>query len=250
MRNAKAVIAHESSCASRSPRLLTPRPLAYLRRAVTLGFALDSLLIVPSGVLMDRRGRKLTGVPAFLLLAAGVALIPAAHSPSGLAAVGALLGCGNGLSAGISGTLAADFSPPAPDTGAFLGLWRLVADAGSLVGPVAAGALARRTNLGVAARCVGLFGAGGAAWLALVVPETGAVAATRAGRASNAAAAAAAAASPSAPPRRSSARGYDGGKSGGGWARAIRNARRALAAWMRGGTAAARRSEGLRLLNV
>jgi MFS family permease len=219
-------------------------------RAVTLGFALDSLLIVPSGVLMDRRGRKLTGVPAFLLLAAGVALIPAAHSPSGLAAVGALLGCGNGLSAGISGTLAADFSPPAPDTGAFLGLWRLVADAGSMVGPVAAGALARRTNLGVAARCVGLFGAAGAAWLALVVPETGSGGAARAGRI--AAAAAAAAPTTKAPPRRSGARGYDGAKGGGGggWARAIRSARRALAARLRGGAAAARRADGLRLLNV
>ena len=101
--------------------------------AVTIGFALDSALIVPSGVVMDKRGRKLTGVPAFLLLAAGVALIPAATTPRGLVLVGALLGCGNGLSAGISGTLAADLGPPAPDTGAFLGLWRFVADAGSLV---------------------------------------------------------------------------------------------------------------------
>jgi MFS family permease len=188
--------------------------------AVTLGFALDSLLIVPSGVLMDRRGRKLTGVPALLLLAAGVALIPSAQTPHGLAAVGILLGCGNGLSAGISGTLAADFSPPAPDTGAFLGLWRFVADGGSLVGPVAAGALSRRTNLGVAARCVGLFGVASAVWLAVMVEEKG-------GRDTT--------------PRRPAG-------AGGGWAKALRRARRALAARLRAGLG--RRQDGLRLLNA
>ena len=203
--------------------------------AVTIGFALDSALIVPSGVVMDRRGRKLTGVPAFLLLAAGVALIPAATTPRGLVLVGALLGCGNGLSAGISGTLAADLGPPAPDTGAFLGLWRFVADAGSLVGPVAAGALSRATSLRVAARCVGLFGAAGAAWLAFVVPETARVARPR---------------------QRAAADGRSGKAPRGarrsaweGWARAVRAARRSLAARLRA-AGIGRRPDGLRLLSV
>lgn len=195
--------------------------------AVTLGFALDSLLIVPSGMLMDRKGRKLTGVPAFLLLAVGIALIPSAQTPQSLAAIGALLGCGNGLSAGISGTLAADFSPPAPNTGAFLGLWRFVADAGSLVGPVVAGFLSERTSLSVAAHCVGLLGLGGAAFLSLAVPETGVTA--RVGE------------------RRVKSVSSRGGASD--VRRAVRGWRRSLAAWLRG-SARARRSDGLRLLNV
>ena len=200
--------------------------------AVTIGFAWDSALIVPSGVVMDKRGRKLTGVPAFLLLAAGVALIPSATTPRGLILVGALLGCGNGLSAGISGTLAADLGPPAPDTGAFLGLWRFVADAGSLVGPVAAGALSRATSLRVAARCVGLFGAAGAAWLALVVPETARVARPRQRDAAT-------------PAARGKARRGVWGE----WARAVRAARRSLAARLRA-AGIARRPDGLRLLSV
>ena len=205
--------------------------------AVTIGFALDSALIVPSGVVMDKRGRKLTGVPAFLLLAAGVALIPAATTPRGLVLVGALLGCGNGLSAGISGTLAADLGPPAPDTGAFLGLWRFVADAGSLVGPVAAGALSRTTSLRVAARCVGLFGAAGAAWLALAVPETARVR-PRQREASQSVT----------QPRGKAPRGSRRG-AWERWARAARAFRRSLAARLRA-AGLSDRPDGLRLLNV
>jgi len=195
--------------------------------AATVGFLLDSALIVPAGMVMDARGRKPTSVPAFLLLSAGVAAIPAAQSAAGLAAVGALLGCGNGLSAGISGTLAADFSPPAPDTGAFLGLWRLVADAGSLVGPVAAGWLSKRTSLTVAARLIGLFGCAGAAWLALMVPETGGQDAAARKRERLRATHSAAA-------RQAS------------WATHSRRTRRALAAWLRG----RRRPDAMRLLHT
>lgn len=77
----------------------------------------------------------------------------------------ALLGVGNGLSAGISSTLAADFAPPAPATGAFLGVWRVITDGGSMLGPVVGGWLKQRFQLERAAVLVGLLGLLGAAWL-------------------------------------------------------------------------------------
>lgn len=237
-----------------------------------------------------RFSRKATGVPAFVILSAGVAAIPLAVRPptlchflsscvvpcrtdaplfparmsaschhltsprlatphlgalpqrtaTELALVSALLGVGNGLSAGISSTLAADFAPPAPATGAFLvrrplfffffffpfsqrsvvprecrvgdstsacgegpglcrgtiesllkaslspsqnrkkmhlapppllsqGVWRVITDGGSMLGPVLGGWLKQRFRLERAALCVGAAGLLGAAWLSFVV---------------------------------------------------------------------------------
>lgn len=169
----------------------------------------------------DRFSRKATGVPAFVILSAGVAAIPLAvrrkllqprrlsftsrhklsfrspgacvrgfdvretrrrlrcyFSPSApqrtateLALVSAVLGAGNGLSAGISSTLAADFAPPAPATGAFLGVWRVITDGGSMLGPVLGGWLKQRFGLPRAAVIVGGLGLLGALWLTLVVRQ-------------------------------------------------------------------------------
>ena len=64
------------------------------------------------------------------LLAIGHVLVPFTHTTGTLMAVGVLMGIGNGASSGLVMTLGADLAPPA-DRARFLGIWRLLADAGA-----------------------------------------------------------------------------------------------------------------------
>jgi MFS family permease len=131
----------------------------------------DLSLFYPAGLLMDRRGRKFAIVPSFLVQAAGLALVPATQGFATLLGVGLLLGFGNGLSAGSMMTLGADLAPPEA-LGEFLGVWRLVGDAGSSGGPLLVGAVADVLDLGLAAVAVAAVGIAAAAVFAYRVPET------------------------------------------------------------------------------
>ncbi|MEJ2288250.1 MAG: MFS transporter, partial [Deinococcales bacterium] len=143
----------------------------------TVGFILsasafaDMTLFYPAGWLMDRRGRKFAIVPSFLLQAVGLALVPLTQGFATLLAVAVLLGFGNGLSAGTMMTLGADLAPREA-LGEFLGVWRLVGDAGSSGGPLLVGAVADVLDLGLAAVAVAVVGLGAALVFAYRVPET------------------------------------------------------------------------------
>ena len=138
---------------------------------VALSGGVDMLLFYPAGQVMDRRGRRATGVPSLALLSLGLALLPFASGFASLLAVGLLLGLGNGLSAGFVMTLGADLSPAAGRS-RFLGIWRLVGDVGSAGGPMAVGALAAAVSLPTAATATAAVGVAGALLLAFVVGET------------------------------------------------------------------------------
>lgn len=131
----------------------------------------EMVLVYPAGWLMDRRGRKFAIVPSFLLQAAGLALVPATHGFGALLGVAVLMGLGNGLSSGGMMTLGADLAPPEA-LGEFLGLWRLVGDAGSTGGPLLVGVVADVLDLGLAAVAVAAVGLLAAAVFAYRVPET------------------------------------------------------------------------------
>ena len=131
----------------------------------------EMVLVYPAGWLMDRRGRKFAIVPSFLVQAAALALVPATHGFSGLLGVALMMGLGNGLSAGTMMTLGSDLAPPEA-LGEFLGVWRLVGDAGSTGGPLLVGAVADVLDLGVAAVAVAVVGLAAAAVFAYRVPET------------------------------------------------------------------------------
>ena len=131
----------------------------------------EMVLVYPAGWLMDRRGRKHAIVPSFLVQAAALALVPATQGFSGLLAVALMMGLGNGLSSGTMMTLGADLAPPQA-LGEFLGVWRMVGDAGSTGGPLLVGAVADILDLGVAAVAVAAVGLAAAAVFAYRVPET------------------------------------------------------------------------------
>ena len=138
---------------------------------LSLSYALDMLMFVPAGQIMDRRGRKYAYVPSFLLQSAAMAVIPLTGSFWTLALTTMVLGIGNGLGSGTMLTLGADLSPDR-GRGEFLGLWRFVGDSGSAAGPLAVGEVAEVAGLHTAPLVIAAVGVLGAVLLATLVPET------------------------------------------------------------------------------
>ena len=138
---------------------------------MTVAAVVDVAMFFPAGLVMDRFGRKVAAVPSFAVMAVGVALIPAAADFGGLLAAAAVIGLGNGLGSGTMMTLGADLAPPGA-TGEFLGLWRLIGDAGALGGPLAVGFVASAFGLTGGAFVLTGIGFAAALTLALLVRET------------------------------------------------------------------------------
>ena len=131
--------------------------------------AVDMALFYPGGAIMDRFGRAYVAVPSMIILGFGLALLPLTSGPWTVGLVAALMGLGNGISAGIVLTLGAD-AAPAQDRARFLGGWRLCADLGSALGPLMISGISLLLPLAAAALIMGGVAALGAAWLARWVP--------------------------------------------------------------------------------
>ena len=138
---------------------------------LSLSYALDMLMFVPAGQIMDRRGRKYAYVPSFLLQSAAMALIPLTETFWTLALTTMAMGVANGLGSGTMLTLGADLSPDR-GRGEFLGMWRFVGDGGSAAGPMVVGEVAEVAGLHTAPLVVAAVGVLGAVLLATLVPET------------------------------------------------------------------------------
>ena len=145
--------------------------VAQIGLIMTSAALLDVAMFFPAGIVMDKFGRKVAAVPSFAVMAVGVSLIPWAESFSGLLVAAMVIGFGNGLGSGTMMTLGADLAPKGA-TGEFLGLWRLIGDAGQVGGPLVVGAMAGA--LGLANSAFALAGVGIAATLtlSLLVRET------------------------------------------------------------------------------
>ncbi len=132
---------------------------------------IDSVMFPLVGYVMDRFGRKYVGVPAYLILAGGFALVPLAENFGMLMLVGLLVGLGNGLSSGLVLTMGVDFAPK-NNPSEFLGVWRFVSDAGGAAGPQVIGGLAAVVTLGTASVITAGLGVFGAGVLLFLVRET------------------------------------------------------------------------------
>ncbi|MDR0836671.1 MAG: MFS transporter [Propionibacteriaceae bacterium] len=134
--------------------------------AISLVF--EVVLVIPSGAVMDRVGRRWVAAPTMLIMGLGYALLPFTHVPLTITMVASLLGFGNGLSAGIIMTLAADASPEVGRAQFFAG-WRVFSDVGQSAGPLVVSAVALFAPLWAAALALAaiswLGGAGFMRWL-------------------------------------------------------------------------------------
>ena len=141
--------------------------------ATSLIFALssgiDMTLFYVGGSVMDRFGRRWVSVPSMVIMGLCFALLPLADSLVGVALFAAMLGLGNGISAGVVMTIGSDFSP-ALGRPQFLAGWRLTTGLGQAAGPLLITLVAAVAPLGLAALMIGAIGIGGAGWLWKWVP--------------------------------------------------------------------------------
>lgn len=138
---------------------------------VTLSAAIDMAMFYPAGMIMDRFGRKYASVPSFFIQGIGMALIPLAGTFGGLLMATLVIGFGNGIGSGTMLTLGSDLAPK-DSMGEFLGLWRLIGDAGSTGAPMVVGGIADLVGLSLATLVMAGVGFAAAGVLARLVPET------------------------------------------------------------------------------
>jgi len=135
--------------------------------AVVVGIsgAIDFALFYASGQIMDRFGRLWAAIPALVLMSGGFLALSFTHDlPQALiwfAALGAVLGLGNGISSGILMTIGADLAPQSSPA-AFLGSWRTLADAGGALAPLLISGITAAASLPVACAGMGAIGIAGA----------------------------------------------------------------------------------------
>jgi MFS family permease len=126
--------------------------------------AVELALFLPAGMGADRWGRRVVATSSLAVMASGVLALAAMQSPPGVATAALLLAVGSGLGAGIVKTLGADLAPVA-DRATFLGVWGLLAEAGSAGGPLLLAALFALVPFGAATALTGLLCLAGAGWL-------------------------------------------------------------------------------------
>jgi MFS family permease len=132
--------------------------------------AADMLLFYPAGKVMDEFGRLAIALPAMLVMGVSMMLLPFTGSVLTLTIVAVVMSLGNGIGSGIMMTLGADAAPGAGRV-PFLGLWRLVGDAGNAVGPVIVSAVAYAFTLAAGIASVGFVGVLAAAGLLRWTPR-------------------------------------------------------------------------------
>jgi len=138
---------------------------------ISISAAIDMSLFLPTGWIMDRLGRKVAVVPAFAIMAVGMAIVPWVGSAAGLTLAASLMGLGNGLSSGTMLVIGADLAPE-EGRGEFLGVWRFIGDMGATSGPLMVGGVADVISLPAAALFVAFSGILASSIFVLGVPET------------------------------------------------------------------------------
>ena len=138
---------------------------------ISAGAAMDLLLFIPAGIIMDRGGRKVAASICIGTFSLGVLMLPLSSGLPGFLIASLLIGLGNGFGAGINMTFGTDLAPSRA-VSTFLGAWRLFGDMGQSAGPAIVGALAAAAGLSAALFVTAGIGAVGLFVIAVIAPET------------------------------------------------------------------------------
>ena len=130
----------------------------------------DMALFYPAGKIMDVYGRLAIALPAMTILGVTMALLPLTHGLVTLTLVAMAMSFGNGIGAGIMMTLGADTAPVAGRL-RFLGIWRVLGDAGNAVGPLVVSVIASVASLAAGIVTVGSLGLAASVGLYILVPK-------------------------------------------------------------------------------
>ena len=106
------------------------------------------LMIAPTGILLDTRGRKAVVIPSALIAAAVFLAFPLAQQMWQLSVLGGLTGVATGLALGSMATYTYDVIP-AHARGRLQTLRRIIGDSGALLGPILGGLVADRFGAGM-----------------------------------------------------------------------------------------------------
>ncbi len=136
------------------------------------GGLIETAMVIPAGILMDRYGRKPSVVPCTLGLGLSLMLLPLSRGTGGLILVMVLMSLTNGIGSGVNMTISSDLAPRRAAS-EFLGIWRFITDSSQIVGPSLAGAAAGLFSLGLAPVAAGALGVGAGLLLLFGLSETG-----------------------------------------------------------------------------
>lgn len=138
---------------------------------VTVSTAADLALFPAAGWIMDRFGRLKAMIPAFGLIACGLVALGLSQSTVQVVLAGALIGIGNGLSAGSMLTLGSDLAPAA-SPGPFLAGMGVMQAIGGVGGPLLVGVVGDAMGLGAASIALAIVMVGAIVWLAVRIGES------------------------------------------------------------------------------
>jgi DHA1 family multidrug resistance protein-like MFS transporter len=138
--------------------------------AITAGNLLNLATIAAAGVLVDRYGRKPVIVPSCLLSAAAFAGFAYAMSYPAFVLSAVLWGIGSALG-GSTAAYAADQAPPGGN-GVTMGIYRMLSDAGYIIGPALMGIIAQSAGTQSALLTAAVIAVVAMVPFALLAPET------------------------------------------------------------------------------
>lgn len=142
---------------------------------IGVGLALASLaglvIIYPSGMLVDRIGRKAVIVPGTLTAAAAMVMFLLASSYGWFLAACVVWSLASGVSGAAPAAYAADVAPPGMNAAA-LSAYRTLSDLGYVVGPLALGLVTDLLGADTALASAAVLLAGAAGLFARLAPET------------------------------------------------------------------------------
>ena len=122
-----------------------------------VGGIVETLMVVPAGIVIDRFGRKFSAIPCIMGLSIAILLLPFTHSAGTLTIVIVLMSLANGIGSGINMTISTDLAPK-HEAARFLSLWRLVTDTSQITAPTLAGYIAHALSLVSAPICFSILG--------------------------------------------------------------------------------------------
>jgi MFS family permease len=114
---------------------------------VTVASLASLLVSYPNGMLVDRFGRKSTLVPGLVLYGVASALLASGGDYGHVVLMVLIYGIGESVCSGVSQVYAMDMAPE-NRRGAFLGVWSLLAGAGTALAPLVVGFGAERLGYG------------------------------------------------------------------------------------------------------
>jgi MFS family permease len=142
-------------------KVLLNLPDSMVGIALSVSGALDVIGSYPAGIIIDRKGRSVSGLISFGILAIGFILLALSYNYLYFYIASIIIGLGNGFSAGLLITVGSDigFSLGRKEGATFLATWQFTGDVGSASFPAFIGGMAEVVPLPLLTALIGVTSA-------------------------------------------------------------------------------------------